>query len=377
MTNQQQAWPYKSTSRVRGLVLMALGVVKVATVRQLRHLVLPGTANLQTVRNAAKDLREAGLTESVGRTHRPGGGGKRVAQDLWTLTQAGLAAAASELGRPIKEMGGTAREAAKAGAAHSLAVTDVIDAILQTPPLPTNPVARRTSPVVSRPRQLPSRPQGLGHLRGWWTEVALPVHGTFTTPARGSLRADALLSAVEDDVPVLFVEVDRQTEPPALVAQKIATYRQFFRRQLPDPRGRNIPMWATQWPAPGLASHPPLALVFAEDASDSALQRRVNAIREASRDHWTAPWTSYEGRRPDAREDDGWREYKDVVPVITTTLTLLREHGPHGPVWTRFGRSRPHPLLNALTHHNTETDFHDREERRRATKAQADPAGWA
>ncbi|WP_327242288.1 hypothetical protein [Streptomyces sp. NBC_01320] len=39
-------WPYNSTARARGLVLLALGVVKVATAKQLRQLVLPGTADL-------------------------------------------------------------------------------------------------------------------------------------------------------------------------------------------------------------------------------------------------------------------------------------------------------------------------------------------
>ncbi|MFD5065479.1 hypothetical protein [Streptomyces sp. NPDC058394] len=121
-------WPYNSTARARGVVLLALGVVKVATAEQLRQLVLPGTADLQTVRNACKDLRHAGLMESVGRTSSPGVTGRPVRRDLWNLTTAGLAAAASELGRPVREMGGTAREAAKAGAVHALAVTDTIDA---------------------------------------------------------------------------------------------------------------------------------------------------------------------------------------------------------------------------------------------------------
>ncbi|SCF90490.1 hypothetical protein GA0115254_123815 [Streptomyces sp. Ncost-T10-10d] len=65
-------WPYNSTGRARRLVLLALGVVKVVTAEQLRQLVLPGTADLQTVRNACKDLRHAGLMESVGRTSSPG-----------------------------------------------------------------------------------------------------------------------------------------------------------------------------------------------------------------------------------------------------------------------------------------------------------------
>ncbi|MET8538324.1 replication-relaxation family protein [Streptomyces sp. NPDC005065] len=111
-------WPFGSTARSRALVLQALGVVKVATAEQLRQLVLAGTADAQTVRNACKDLRGEGLVESVGSSSRPGKSGQPVTQQLWNLTTAGLAAAAAELDRPVREMGGTAREAAKAGAAR-------------------------------------------------------------------------------------------------------------------------------------------------------------------------------------------------------------------------------------------------------------------
>ncbi|MFJ6598121.1 hypothetical protein ACIQPP_46440 [Streptomyces violaceusniger] len=83
--------------------------MKVATAEQLRQLVLPGTADPQTVRNACKDLRHAGLVETVGKTSRLGAGGRPVTRQLWNLTIAGLAAAASELGRPVKEMGGGPR----------------------------------------------------------------------------------------------------------------------------------------------------------------------------------------------------------------------------------------------------------------------------
>lgn len=120
--------------------------------------------------DACKDLRQGGLVESVGRASLLGPGG-----------------------RPVREMGGTARETAKAGAAHALAVTDTIDAFRQSPPLPTKPVARRGEDT-DEPRPLPARPRGMGHLRGRETEVALPVSGTFASPAK-SLRADAVLSA--------------------------------------------------------------------------------------------------------------------------------------------------------------------------------------
>ncbi|MDX3078655.1 replication-relaxation family protein, partial [Streptomyces sp. MI02-7b] len=254
-------WPYGSTARVRGLVLLALGVVKVATAGQLRQLVLPGTADVQTVRNACKDLKAAGLVETVGSANRPGRSGKPVAEHVWNLTTAGLAAAAGELGRYPREMGGTAREAAKAGAAHALKVTDTIDAFRQSPPQPTHPVPRRhprlageagpvagtgaaptppsagpgtgtepDPPLQPEPRLVSARPRGLGTLRGWTTEVILPVTGTFTAPGRGSLRADAVLTAPQDQMPVLFVEVDNHTEPAAVLADKIARYHRFFQR---------------------------------------------------------------------------------------------------------------------------------------------------
>jgi hypothetical protein len=81
-----------------------------------------------------------------------------------------------------------------------------------------------------RARTVSRGPRGLGHLAGWSAEVALPVHGTFTTPAKGSLRADAVLTAPEDGIAVLFVEVDNHSEQAVTVARKVADYRQFFRR---------------------------------------------------------------------------------------------------------------------------------------------------
>lgn len=96
-------------------------------------------------------------------------------RDLRNLTTAGRAAAAWELGRPVKEMGGTARDAAKAGAAHALAVTDTIDAFRQSPPLPTKPVARRTTRPA--PERVLLGPAAGARAFAGQTEVALPVTG--------------------------------------------------------------------------------------------------------------------------------------------------------------------------------------------------------
>ncbi|MGA4950928.1 replication-relaxation family protein [Streptomyces lydicamycinicus] len=135
--------PYGSTAKTRQMVLAALGVVKVATAEQIRQLMCPGTASAQTVRNGCLDLGRDGLVESLGSAGRTNPNGNLVTEKLWNLTGPGLEAAAAVLDRPVREMGGTARGAARAGAKHALKVTDTISAFLQTPPEPTRPVPRK------------------------------------------------------------------------------------------------------------------------------------------------------------------------------------------------------------------------------------------
>ncbi|MFE7711772.1 replication-relaxation family protein [Streptomyces sp. NPDC057486] len=248
-------------------------------------------------------------------------------RDLWNLTAAGLAAAASGLGRPVKEMGGTARDAAKAGAAHALVVTDTIDAFRRSPPLPTKPVARRTTRPAPQ-RVLPVRPRGLGHLRGWETEVALPVTGTFTTPARGSLRADAVLTAPEDQVPVLFVEVDNHTEPAAVVAAKIDRYRRFFQRQVKNDRGRDVPLWPTLWDDSGRGGFPPVALVFTKDVGAQARMNRIKTVRCLSRTCWQPRWESPWAGRPTPSERDGWWDFTARTAPTSSAQTAVRNSPP-------------------------------------------------
>lgn len=356
-------------------MLLALGVVKVATVAQLRQLVLPGTADTQTVRNACKDLCRAGLTESVGSTSHLGSSGQVVTEQLWNLTSAGLAAAATELDRPLREMGGTARDAAKAGAAHALKVTDTIDAFRQSPLVATKPVARRKSPprgAVSIPPQsapdmpLRVRPRGLGELRGWTTEVALPVAGTFAAPGRGSLRTDAVLTAPEDGMPVLFVEVDNGTESPDEVADKIARYRKFFQRKVKDHRGRDAALWSTLWEDSGREGFPPVAIVFTKQVGPQAMRERVREVGRLSREHWRGQWNT--GYTSDSGERDGYRDYDGTVPVLVTTLTALAAKGPHGPVWWRYGHNAVETLTEALDNPDDYRGYSVRDDQRRAAR---------
>ncbi|MFD9535335.1 hypothetical protein [Streptomyces sp. NPDC060010] len=139
-------------------------MVKVATAAQIRLLVCPGTADPATVRGGCKDLETAGLVLSAGRATRVEPDGRRITEKLWSLTPAGLEAAAVVLDRVAREVGGTAKAAAASGAKHAVKVTDTLAAFLQTSPEPTAPVVRKGT--VPAPAAAPvERPPGLGRSR--------------------------------------------------------------------------------------------------------------------------------------------------------------------------------------------------------------------
>ncbi|MFD1277286.1 replication-relaxation family protein [Streptomyces kaempferi] len=184
-------YPYGSTSAVRGHVLAALGVLKVASADQIRRLTCPGHKDSKGVRNACLDLAKHGLTLSEGST--------RDGQKLWGLTLLGLTAAAEVLGRPAADMGGNARGAARSGAPHAMAVNETVIALTGTQPVPTRPIARATpTPAPATPTgpataATSAVPPGFGSVWSWATEVVHNLPGTSRT--RPSVRADAVLRA--------------------------------------------------------------------------------------------------------------------------------------------------------------------------------------
>ncbi|MFG2437964.1 hypothetical protein [Streptomyces sp. NPDC048508] len=99
-----KAYPYGSTTAVRGHVLAALGVLKLAIADQMHRLISPGHKDDKGFRNAALDLARHGLAASEG----SGRGGHKI----WHLTPVGLDVAAEVLGRPVGEMGGAFGRAA-------------------------------------------------------------------------------------------------------------------------------------------------------------------------------------------------------------------------------------------------------------------------
>jgi hypothetical protein len=54
------------------------------------------------------------------------------------------------------------------------------------------------------------------------------VKGTWKNPAIGSARADVVVIAPDDGVPLLFIEVDNCTEEAVLIAAKFDKYARFF-----------------------------------------------------------------------------------------------------------------------------------------------------
>ncbi|MEU3248619.1 replication-relaxation family protein [Streptomyces sp. NPDC006875] len=341
-------YPYGSTSLVRGHVLAALGVLKVASADQIRRLTCPGHKDSKGVRNACLDLAKHGLTQSDGYA--------RDGQKLWGLTTLGLTAAAETLGRPAADMGGTARGAARSGAPHAMAVNETVIALTGTQPVPTRPILRTTPTpgtlAGSGTAAASPVPAGFGSVTSWATEVVHPMPGASRT--RASVRTDAVLRAAEDGLPALLVEVDRCTEADDVLAAKFARYREFFRVQVKDHSvavshgGQHVPLWESFYPPTGRDGYPPIAVVFDPGTrlGEQALKNRMNRVLELTRDHWSGKYErrgGYGGEEP-----DGYVDYKDAIPVLFTTLTRLQDSGPQAAVWWRCGHRSWETLTDAL-----------------------------
>ncbi|MCZ4103209.1 replication-relaxation family protein [Streptomyces sp. H39-C1] len=334
----------RSTVRDQKDTLKVLGVLKVATATQILHLVRPHLTDNKVIRNALLDLQAAGEVVSEGNTAGPAGrfGAPdrtgEPSQKLWGLTPAGLDAAAKQLGRAPEDMGGRARGAGRGGAPHAMGVNATIIAFTRG---------------------------GVGDIAAWRTEVPHALAGT----GKANVRADAVLRAKEAGLPLLMVEVDRNTEPVERVADKLAAYAACYRRRVADPAvpwtsrragEEGVPYWQTLYPDTNLPGWPPLAFVFT-GAGDRALTNRMESLAELTREHWAADHRRYEG-------GDGYFDFTGKVPLVLTTLELLQQHGPQGPVWRRVAQERGQyePLLTALTDTRTKAAWDHRRRQRHA-----------
>ncbi|MER6571684.1 hypothetical protein ABT288_37310 [Streptomyces sp. NPDC001093] len=173
-------------------------------------------------------------------------------------------------------------------------------------------------------------------------------------PGKGGAQADIVLTAPQDGVPLLFIEVDNCHETAEEIAVKLEKYAGFFKRKTKDTDGRERPMWRTRWPAPagrpGDEPHPPVLLVFNHIGARDPT-RTVPRLIELTRHLWAGE-----------RQGGGYHLYDGKIPVIATGLRNLRRHGPAGPVFLRIGRDHMQPLLEAIGNPRREAaDVRERE----------------
>nr|WP_280686306.1 replication-relaxation family protein [Kitasatospora sp. MAA19] len=304
----------------------------------------PRAASNKAIRQALRDLALHGLVASDGNT--------KARHKTWRLEgAAGLDAAGQVLGMVRSEMGGTARGAGRSGAQHAMAVNETIAAFVLG-------------------GSAPGAAGGVGTVRSWSTETEFLLPG-----GKRKVRPDGVWQAPEIGVPVLMVEVDRSTMTPADVAAKFPRYRELFRTKVRDndpaladrePADRTVHWWRRAYPGHTRPGYPPVALVVT-DAGPVALANRQEAIGDLSAECWRGRWCR------EVRDDneDGWREYDDAVPIVATTLELLAEHGPLGPVWWRFGRSGRYSLIEALENPNNRAAYDQRQAAREDEEHQA------
>ncbi|MGW5666281.1 hypothetical protein ACWEWG_40820 [Streptomyces sp. NPDC003758] len=75
--------------------------------------------------------------------------------------------------------------------------------------------------------------------------------------------------------------------------------------------------------------HPPVLLVFNHIGARDP-NRTVSRLIELTRYLWE-----------EQRQRGGYYLYDGKTPIIATGLRNLRQHGPAGPVFLRFGRDHP------------------------------------
>ncbi|WP_381805672.1 replication-relaxation family protein [Streptomyces niveus] len=336
-----------SSNGLRGDVLRALGVLKVATADQMQRLCSPHLTYRHTLkktasvrkeartashRGAANDLRRHGLSVDGGRT--------RGGEEVRLLTATGLEAAGIELDRIPQEMGGMPKTAGRSGASHAMTVNETVIAMIRPKP-DLDQLTKEPAEAQVAARAAVDAPEGIGTLVSYATEVGLPATGTWKNPGIGSAWADIVLIAPESGVPLLFIEADNCTEEAVLIAAKFDKYMRFYQRTVKDTDGKERPMWRTRWPVPQHrfddASHPPVLLVFHQFGKRSATGQ-MKTVAGLTRQHWQGAWDS----------EYGFHTYDGKIPIVATTLESLREHGPAGPAFWRFGRRGRQSLLDAI-----------------------------
>ncbi|MDJ1135749.1 hypothetical protein [Streptomyces iconiensis] len=104
----------------------------------------------------------------------------------------------------VKELGSTARGAGSSGASDPMAVNETVIAKLRPKP-DLAQLTEQPAEAQSAARSAVDAPEGIGTIASYWTEVPLPATGTWKAPGKGGAQADIVVTAPQDDVPLLFI----------------------------------------------------------------------------------------------------------------------------------------------------------------------------
>ncbi|WP_327309110.1 replication-relaxation family protein [Streptomyces sp. NBC_01298] len=256
MTGKRVTNPAGSSNSLRGDVLRVLGALKVATADQIQRISAPHLNHRHTDKKTLSEQKTARTAAHNGaladmRKHNQSetGGVAATGDRLRNLTLKGLEAASHELRRPVTEMGSTARGAGSSGGSHPMAVNETVIAMLRPKPDMAK-LADDPAEVRAAAQAVVDEPAGIGTIASYWTEVPLPATGAWNAPGKGGAQADLVLTAPQDKMPLLFIEVDNCHMTAEELAPKLEKYARFFRRTTKDTDGKERPMWRTRWTAP-------------------------------------------------------------------------------------------------------------------------------
>lgn len=119
-------------------------------------------------------------------------------------------------------------------------------------------------------------------------------------------------------------------------------------------------MWRTRWSGPqgqrGVSlAMPPVLLVLHQIGARPA-RTQMQKVARLTREHW-------QGRRD---SDDAFHTCEQKIPIVTTTLELLREQGPHGKIFWRFNRRHLKTLWDAIGNPRMDAALERRREQQQA-----------
>ncbi|MFD5099825.1 hypothetical protein [Streptomyces albidochromogenes] len=220
-----------------------------------------------------------------------------------------------------------------------MTVNEAVLALLRPKP-DLSQLASEPADVLAAAQAAFDTPSGLRTIASYATEVALPATGTWATPGKGGAQADIVITAPEDGVPLLFVEIDNCFESAQVLAAKIDKYMRFCQRKVKDLEGKERPMWRTRWWVPdGRHSdrpHPPLLLAFNRVGPRNP-NTVIAQLAELTQRHWQGH--DYDGDFHRSASCPSWS---------LTGMKQLTEHGPAGAIFRRFGRPHNRTLIEAI-----------------------------